>query len=108
MLRAVDRLEPRNIALGFMDAAEPDLSRNSTSHMVAAVLWGCAKEILTTQGRALREIQTKNTSEVGLVIQMEWMEETCDHTMMAASESDQENNLTNNAGNIISRKGCES
>lgn len=51
-----------------MDAAEPDLSRNSTSHMVAAVLWGCAKEILTTQGRAPRDVQTKNTSEVGLVI----------------------------------------
>lgn len=68
MLRAIDRLEPQNIALGFMDAAEPDLSRNSTSHMVAAVLWGCAKEILTTQGRASREVQTKNTSEVGLVI----------------------------------------
>lgn len=73
--------------------------------MVPAVLWGCAKEILTTQGWALREIQTKNTSEVGLVIQMEWIEETCDHTMMAASESDQENNLTNNTGNVISRKG---
>lgn len=101
-------LELWNMALGFMNAAEPDLSRNATSYMVSAVLWGCAKETLTTQGRTLREIQTKQTSEVGLVIRMEWMEETRDHTMMAASENDQENNLTKNTRNIISRKGCES
>lgn len=50
MLKAVDILELWNIALGFMNAAEPDLSRNSTSYMVSAMLWGCAEEILTTQG----------------------------------------------------------
>lgn len=50
LLKAVDILELWNIALGFMNAAEPDLSRNSTSYMVSVVLWGCAKEILTTQG----------------------------------------------------------